>query len=59
MELEVGISVRLGDAFGGRIHAGHLPAAPGEFVRDLAVAAAEFEHPPLIGWQIQPVQQAE
>lgn len=60
MELQVGMgAIRLGDAFGRWINAGHIPAAPGQFVRNRAVAAAEFEQSTLIGWHIQPVQQTE
>lgn len=60
MELQVGMgAIRLGDALGGWINAGHIPAAPGQFVRNRAVAAAEFEQSTLIGWHIQPVQQTE
>lgn len=60
MELEFGMGlVRLRDPLQRWINAGHIPAAPGQFVGDRAVAAAEFKQPPLIGWQIQPVQQAE
>nr|WP_202948221.1 hypothetical protein [Methylococcus capsulatus] len=47
------------DAFGGRVHPGHLPTAPGQLVRNRPVAAAQLEQPPPIRREVQPVQQAE
>ncbi len=60
MELEFGMgALRLRDPLRRRIDAGHVPAAPGQFVGDRAVAAAEFEQAALARRQIQPVQQAK